>query len=80
MKKNDKKKNKELLFLGIALLVLVVIAGGIFAYFMLNNNNEEKELAYTDLITYINEGKVEKIEMTVGSTSMKVKLKDEVYE
>ena len=80
MKKNDKKKNKELLFLGIALLVLVVIAGGIFAYFMLNNNNEEKELAYTDLITYINEGKVEKIEMTVGSTSMKVKLKDEEKE
>ena len=79
-KNNDKKKGGELLFLGIAILVLVIIVGGVFAYFMLNKKNDEKELAYTDLITYIDEGKVEEIEMTVGSTSMKVKLKDEEEE
>lgn len=45
---------------------------------MINNKNqdENKNLAYTDLIKEINEETVEKIEMTVGSTTAKVKLKD----
>ena len=45
---------------------------------MLNSKgeNDDKELAYTDLIREITEGSIEKIEMTVGSTSIKVKVKD----
>lgn len=45
---------------------------------MINNKNqdENKNIAYTDLIKEINEETVEKIEMTVGSTTAKVKLKD----
>lgn len=46
---------------------------------MINNKNqdENKNIAYTDLIKEINEENVEKIEMTVGSTTAKVKLKGE---
>ena len=40
------------------------------------NNDKEQNMAYTDLIEAINEQTVEKLEMTVGSTSAKVKLKD----
>ena len=45
-----------------------------------NNQTEEKELAYTNLIKEVNDGNVEKIEMTVGSTTVKAKLKDKEEE
>ena len=49
---------------------------------MINNKNqdENRNIAYTDLIKEINEETVEKIEMTVGSTTAKVKLKGEEEE
>ena len=37
---------------------------------------EEKDLAYTELIKQITDGEIEKIEMTVGSTTLKVKQKN----
>ena len=45
--------------------------------FLTTNSQKEKdnELAYTELIKKVDEGQVEKVEMTVGSTSVKVKLK-----
>ena len=45
-----------------------------------NENNEENTLAYTELINEIVNKNVEKIEMTVGSTTLKVKLKDQEEE
>src|SRR5699024_7552544 len=50
----------------------------VMTYFMFFNKDEinEKELAYTELIKELNEGNIEKIEMSVGSTTVKVKLKD----
>ena len=45
------------------------------AYGLDKTDKDEKELAYTELITSINEGKVEKIEMTTGSSTVKVTLK-----
>ena len=45
-----------------------------------NNKENSKEISYTELITKINENAVEKIEMTVGSTAIKVKLKNEEEE
>ena len=55
-----------------------MIALAIGIYFITTNNEEadEKELSYTELIDAINQENVEKIEMTVGSTTVKVKLKD----
>ena len=48
--------------------------------FRSNNKKDEtneKELAYTELITSINENKIEKIEMTTGSNSVKVTMAGE---
>lgn len=40
------------------------------------DQKDEKTLAYTDLIKEISYGNIEKIEMTVGSTTVKVKVKN----
>ena len=39
-------------------------------------DKEEKTISYTDLIKQIDDGVIEKVEMTVGSTTIKVKIKD----
>ena len=56
------------------LILIVICLAGTFAiyYFSSKNKNEEKELAYTELINSINEDKIEKIEMTTGSNTVKV--------
>ena len=82
--KNNKQNNKKQYIL-LAVLVLLMIVLAIMIYFTSTNNEEkdekdEKEISYTELIDEINEGNVEKIEMTVGSTTVKVKLLDEEEE
>ena len=79
--KNNKQNNKKQYIL-LAVLVLLMIVLAIMIYFISTNNEEkdEKEISYTELIDEINEGNVEKIEMTVGSTTVKVKLLDEEEE
>ena len=73
----DKPKNndkKYYLILAIVALICIVIS----TIVVLTNQpqkEEEKDLAYTELIKLIDEGQVEEIEMTVGSTSVKVKMK-----
>ena len=64
-------------YLIIAICVLAVLIAGLVIYlFTSKNDTNENELAYTDLIKQISDGKVEKVEMTVGSTTVKVKIKD----
>jgi len=80
MKKNGKnQKNNETLKTAILIILLMIVLAGAFAiyYFTNKENVDEKELAYTELITSIKEGKIEKIEMTTGSTSIKVTMKGE---
>ncbi len=76
----DKQKNKNKLYYTIlAIVALICIATVIGVLIYTNNNNENKEeteLAYTELIKKIDNKEVEKIEMSVGSTTVKVKLKD----
>ena len=72
--KDDNKNIKIILMILIALLAVLICV----AIFLMNNkqkDNEDKTLAYTDLIKEISYGNVEKIEMTVGSTSIKGKMK-----
>ncbi|MBQ3144981.1 MAG: ATP-dependent zinc metalloprotease FtsH [Clostridia bacterium] len=73
----DKPKDKNKLYYSI--LAIVSIALVIIGVLVFNNQNatdkEELDLAYTELIKKIDNKEVEKIEMTVGSTSVKVKLK-----
>ncbi len=75
-KNNDQKKKKQYILFGILIALVIVLA--FLTYFLLTNEDkeDENELAYTELIQEINAGNVEKIEMTVGSTTLKVKLKD----
>ena len=75
-KNNDQKKKKQYILFGILIALVIVLA--FLTYFLLTNEDQEdeNELAYTELIQEINAGNVEKIEMTVGSTTLKVKLKD----
>jgi len=76
-KKNNNKKQTRNFYIiaGVTALVLISI---IFSCIILKNNKneEDKNLAYTELIKYMDEGQIEKIEMTVGSTTAKVKLKE----
>ena len=78
MDKNQNKKNdKKILISSIILGVILVIMVGISMYFVSKNQNQDdKTLAYTDLIKEMSYGNVEKIEMSVGSTSVKVKMKN----
>jgi len=70
---NEKKNKKQNLIITILSCVLVVI---LVAFMLINyNKNKEKEdFAYTQLLTHINDGTVEKIEMTEGSDVAKIKL------
>ena len=77
--KEKNNKNKKLLY--IILIIIAIIAIAITAIIIIKNNQnkveeEGQDLAYTELIKLIEEGKVKKIEMTVNSTSIKVSLED----
>ena len=81
MKENekDKQKNKKMyIILSVLILIALIVVGTIWFIMAKNNENEEEkpEIAYTELIKMIDEGQIEKIEMTTGSQSIKVKVKD----
>ena len=75
-KENENSKKQQYTLIAVLAILLIVFA--VMTYFMFFNKDEinEKELAYTELIKELNEGNIEKIEMSVGSTTVKVKLKD----
>ena len=81
-KKDKNKKNKKNLWLSILAVILLIVLIAVAAFFAMKNKNKEDEntLAYTELIKQISYGNVEKIEMTTGSTSVKVKMKGEEEE
>ena len=81
-KKDKNKKNKNNLWLSILAVILLIVLIAVAAFFAMKNKNKEDEntLAYTELIKQISYGNVEKIEMTTGSTSVKVKMKGEEEE
>ena len=75
-KGKNKKENKQLMIALISLAIIVVIALVAVLYMQSTKKSEENELPYTELIKEISSGNVEKVEMTTGSTSVKVKLKN----
>ncbi len=77
--KRNQKSEKNKLYVLIACLTIVIIGIITLVLILVNNKNQdnEKNLAYTELITSLNNQEIEKIEMTVGSTTVKVKLKGE---
>lgn len=73
----DKQKNKNMQYIIMSIIVLLIIILAAFVLItIMNKNAEDKEIAYTELIKEISDGKIEKVEMTVGSTSVKVKFKN----
>ena len=77
-RKDGKNEKRNKILVGV-LAVILIATLAILSYFLFFNKtseNEEKELAYTDLIKKVSDGEIEKIEMTVGSTSLKVKQKN----
>lgn len=81
MEKNKKNQNqqKKYWILGSILVAVIVIACVVLGIF-LSKNQKQDDIPYTELIGFINEGKVEKIEMTTGSTTLKVKMQGEEEE
>ena len=79
--KDKPKSNDKLLYLILGVITVICVA--LITILTLNNGADTKknlELAYTDLIKKIDSKEVEKVEMTVGSTTVKVKLKNEEKE
>ena len=74
--KNKPKKEKLILSLSILAVLILILVGMMIFYITKNKNSDDKTLAYTDLIKEMSYGNIEKIEMTVGSTSVKVKIKN----
>ena len=61
--KDDNKKDKKIL-IGLTSLLVILVIAIVATTFILKNNKDKKdtELAYTDLIKEISEGKIEKVE------------------
>lgn len=76
-KKEDKPNNKKFwIYLSSLVVVLLLLMGLVIFYMGQKEKQEEDTLAYTDLIKELSYGNIEKIKMTVGSTTIKVKQKE----
>ena len=79
-KENNKprknKKSMNVLTLILIMILIVGIAVVTSLYFINKDKEENKEVAYTELLSDIENGLVEEIEMTTGSATLKVKYKD----
>lgn len=73
--KND--SNKFYLIFFPILIVVIIVSFLIFSYF---EDKSEDAMSYTKLLNSITDKKVEKIEMTTGSTSLKVIMKGDKKE
>ena len=74
-KKNDNKKENKKIYIGLGILLAIVVIIIISSITFVNSKEQkDKELAYTDLIKEISSSNIEKVEMTVNSTKVKVKI------
>ena len=78
----DKDKSKKILkmLLNVVFILMILLVSSIIIFFIYQSNGDKNAkdniLTYAELIKEIQAGNVEKIEMTTGSTSLKVKMKD----
>lgn len=71
--KKDKKKNAKIVLISFLITILIIVMA--FGLVFKDKKDKEKEITYDQLYQDIIDHKVEKIEMTVGSASVKVKYK-----
>ncbi len=81
-KEREKNEKRKKLLLGTLIIILIAILATIVIYSFVKQDKDEgklkeNEIGYTDLIKQIDDGNIEKVKMTVGSTSVKVTLKGE---
>ena len=79
MKKDNNKPRKNKSSLSTILLIaglIIALAVGISLYFIMQNKEDDEKIGYTQLLKDIQDGAIEKIEMTVGSTTLKVTYKE----
>lgn len=79
-KEREKNEKRKKLLLGTLIIILIAILATIVIYSFVKQDKDEgklkeNEIGYTDLIKQIDDGNIEKVKMTVGSTSVKVTLK-----
>jgi len=73
--KQEKNNKKKMLVVLLTILLIALIA--LTALLIIYSDTKNKEnLPYTTLLDYLEEDKVEKMEMTYGSTTLKVTLKE----
>ncbi len=74
-KGKGKGKDNGLLIL---IILLTIAAIGLAGFLLVNNKKKEdaNKLAYTEMLKDLDKGTIEKIEMTTGSTTIKVKYTD----
>lgn len=80
MKDKPKNNDKKFYMMLAIVAIICIIVCAITIVNRKNKTDEEKDLAYTELIKLIDNQEIEKIEMTVGSTSVKVTLKGQTEE
>lgn len=72
--KKDKKKNAKIVLISFLITILIIVMA--FGLVFKDKKDKEKEITYDQLYQDIIDHKVEKIEMTVGSATVKVKYKE----
>ena len=79
MNKDKNNKLKTLLY-GLIVLIGIILAILIIIINLSANKKDDKTISYTDLIKQISIGNVKKVEMTSGSTSIKITLNKKIDE
>ncbi len=77
-KQNGQKKNNLMKIIVLTLMIIgLAVATFVVYYVSVKDGQDDNKLAFTELMTDINNGKIEKIEMTTGSNTLKVVIKGE---
>ena len=80
MKKNNNNNKMQNILYGILIAIGIILLIFILTYNTNPSKKDDKTISYTDLIKQVASRNVDKVEMTVGSTSLKVTLKNKIDE
>ena len=80
MKKNSDNNKKQNILYGILIAIGIILLIFILTFNTKPSKEDDKTISYTDLIKQVASRNVDKVEMTVGSTSLKVTLKNKIDE
>lgn len=76
MSNPQKKNGKRIKVVLMSILIVIIVAAIAFTLFQKNKKDKDNEVTYDQLYQDIIDRKVEKIEMTIGGSTVKIKYKD----